>query len=80
MYTPTEEEYDRRRRTHLPCRSWYPVCIQAKRKNTGDTQFGRQERSISAISVDNMRTDRGMNHDKKPKRQCTTARAKAQGQ
>ena len=32
-YTPTKEEYDRHCLTHLPYRSWCPICIQAKKKN-----------------------------------------------
>ena len=31
-YTPTKEEYDRHCLTHLPYRSWCPICIQAKKR------------------------------------------------
>lgn len=36
VYMRSKEEYDRHRRTRLPCR-----CAQAKRKNSGHLQHGK---------------------------------------
>ena len=30
LYVPSKAEYDRHCLTHLPYRSWCPICVQAK--------------------------------------------------
>ena len=51
LHTPTKEEFDRHCLTHLPYRSWCPICVQAKRKNTAHRRVAEQ-RGISVFSID----------------------------
>ena len=52
-YTPTKEEYDRHCLTHLPYRSWCPLCIQAKKKNIAH-QKTKSDRGVLVFSIDFM--------------------------
>ena len=53
VYTPSKEEYDRHCLTHLPYRNWCPICVQAKRKNTGHFRV-KEDRRIPVFSIDYM--------------------------
>ena len=52
-YTPTKEEYDRHCLTHLPYRSWCPICIQAKKKNIAHKKT-KSDRGVPVYSIDKM--------------------------
>ena len=52
-YTPTKEEYDRYCLTHLPYRSWCPICIQAKKKNIAHKKT-KSDRGVPVFSIDYM--------------------------
>jgi hypothetical protein len=57
VYSPTPEEYNRHCATHLPYRSWCPICVQAKKRNPAHrhTTTGiDNKKHIPVISVDYM--------------------------
>lgn len=66
IYTPTKEEYDKHRRTHLPYRTWCPICVHSKRENTGHRQHGKQYRGLPVISLDCMFMGNGAEDENKP--------------
>ena len=33
VYSPSPDEYNRHCATHMPYRSWCPICVQAKKRN-----------------------------------------------
>ena len=51
--TPTKEENDRHCLTHLPYRSWCPICIQAKKKNIAHKKT-KSDRGVPVFSISDM--------------------------
>ena len=49
---PSADENDRRRRTHLPYRSWCTVCVQANGKRRGHYKVERPELGAPLVGID----------------------------
>ena len=53
LYTPKKEVYDKHCVTHIPYRSWCPICVQAKKRNPAHSRV-RGERGVPVFSIDYM--------------------------
>jgi len=53
VYTPSREDYDRHCLTHIPYRSWCPICVQAKKRNPPHRRV-QGESGIPVFSMDYM--------------------------
>ena len=52
-YSPRQPEIDRHNLTHLPFRSWCPICVKAKGKATGHRSLeSHHDAGVPVISVD----------------------------
>ena len=51
VYTLSPEEYNRRCATHLPCRNWCSICVQAKKRNPAHKQKSSDGRVPVKASV-----------------------------
>ena len=62
--SPTADEWIQHQLTHLPFRSWCPICIQAKGKNPPHRKRkGREKKSMPTISIDYMFMNRKPNDE-----------------
>ena len=49
---PTEEEVERHKLTHLPCRNWCPECVTAKGQDLDHCSAVDKERKLSEYCFD----------------------------
>ena len=53
LYTPSRDEYDRHRLTHLPYRNWCPICVQSKKRNPQHNKI-KNNKGLPVFSLDYM--------------------------
>jgi hypothetical protein len=49
---PTRQEVEQHEATHLPYRSWCPVCIAGRRENAPRKSLSEEERSVPEVGMD----------------------------
>lgn len=66
VFTSSKAEYEDHCRTHLPYRSWCPVCVKAKKKSGGHHKSGAMSRGVPVISIDYMFMNEKNDPDNRP--------------
>ena len=56
VYSPSPDEYNRHCATHMPYRSWCPICVQAKKRNPAHRSKNEKNeyKHVPVISMDYM--------------------------
>ena len=56
VHAPSPEEHNRHCATHLSCRNWCPICVQAKKRNPAHrhTASDKANKLVPVIAMDHM--------------------------